>query len=126
MGCWSLISLCIVTDSLPVGKAKKNPVSKRGFFYCADGGIRTPTGLCPLRPERSASASSATSAIYFMMLIVILLRTGQFVKIERASFRSCDFASIDVPTLKGVEPICRFVQPPDFHVMDSGGSSICV
>ncbi len=29
----------------------------------ADGGIRTPTGLSPLRPERSASASFATSAV---------------------------------------------------------------
>ena len=28
----------------------------------ADGGIRTPTGLSPLRPERSASANFATSA----------------------------------------------------------------
>ncbi len=28
----------------------------------AEGGIRTPTGICPLRPERSASTSSTTSA----------------------------------------------------------------
>ncbi len=30
----------------------------------AEGGIRTPTGLLPLDPEPSASASSATSAMY--------------------------------------------------------------
>ncbi len=32
------------------------------LFTSAEGGIRTPTGICPLRPERSASTSSTTSA----------------------------------------------------------------
>jgi hypothetical protein len=31
-------------------------------MYGAEGGTRTPTGLLPLRPERSASTSSTTSA----------------------------------------------------------------
>ena len=35
---------------------------EQGWSDGADGGIRTPTGLSPLRPERSASASFATSA----------------------------------------------------------------
>src|SRR5690242_15338740 len=41
----------------------QNGASKRrAVLLCAEGGTRTPTGLHPLRPERSASTSSTTSA----------------------------------------------------------------
>ncbi len=33
-------------------------------MHHAEGGIRTPMGLRPLRPERSASTSSTTSACF--------------------------------------------------------------
>ena len=33
-------------------------------MHHAEGGIRTPMGLRPLRPERSASTSSTTSAYF--------------------------------------------------------------
>ena len=38
------------------------PVFRTCFNNGAEGGTRTPTGLLPLRPERSASTSSTTSA----------------------------------------------------------------
>ena len=37
----------------------------------AEGGSRTRTGLRPLDPESSASANSATSAVYHIILFVL-------------------------------------------------------
>ena len=44
---------------------QKTPAVLGLISYGAEGGIRTHTGYCPLRPERSASASSTTSASRF-------------------------------------------------------------
>ena len=37
---------------------------------CAEGGSRTHMGVIPLRSERSASACSATSAIFLVVAIL--------------------------------------------------------
>src|SRR5215211_4451405 len=42
--------------------AEKAEGRRRGVKESAEGGTRTRTGLRPLRPERSASTSSTTSA----------------------------------------------------------------
>ena len=49
-------------NSPPIGWVEIKKAKTISFGFRAEGGIRTPTGLRPLRPERSASTSSTTSA----------------------------------------------------------------
>ena len=47
----------------PQPYASASSATPTQFLYGAEGGSRTPTGVHPLRPERSASTSSTTSAL---------------------------------------------------------------
>ncbi len=76
LGAWENLTLeCPSVRCAPAGE-----ISLRKFG--AEEGIRTPTGLRPLRPERSASANSATSA---QLKADFILPSTEFSVKERSS-----------------------------------------